>query len=54
MGKKADASIQEGSCISISCVHVDEYQGKKSLNSAGSTVVEVNTCVIVLLSCNLI
>lgn len=40
-GELASLRIFSGSVVEISCVHVDLYQGRRSLNSSASTKVKV-------------
>ncbi|XP_061191021.1 uncharacterized protein LOC133199187 [Saccostrea echinata] len=39
-GALAETPVHEGSSIAITCLHVDVYQGKRSLNSSGGTEVQ--------------
>eukprot|EP00105_Crassostrea_gigas_P010405 XP_011425676.2 PREDICTED: uncharacterized protein LOC105327078 [Crassostrea gigas] len=40
-GELAETGIHEGTTIVVTCVHVDLYQSKRSLNSTGGTVIQI-------------
>lgn len=40
-GELVDCIVAVGSTVLVTCVHVDIYQEKRSLNSSGSTEVKV-------------
>ncbi|XP_061190016.1 uncharacterized protein LOC133197843 [Saccostrea echinata] len=40
-GDLVDTQVFEGSTVVVTCVHVDVYQEKRSLNSSGSTTVKI-------------
>lgn len=42
-GEFAETGIHEGTSIVVSCVHVDLYQNKRSLNSTGGTVIQLKS-----------
>lgn len=42
-GELAETGIHEGTTIVVTCVHVDLYQSKRSLNSTGGTVIQVKS-----------
>lgn len=42
-GELAETGIHEGTSIVVSCVHVDLYQNKRSLNSTGGTVIQLKS-----------
>lgn len=45
-GELVDSIVGVGSTVVVTCVHVDIYQEKRSLNSSGSTEVKVLLMVI--------
>lgn len=42
-GGLAESIIHEGTSIEVSCVHVDLYKNKRSLNSTGGTKIKVKS-----------
>lgn len=42
-GGLVESIIHEGTSIEVSCVHVDLYQNKRSLNSTGGTKIKVKS-----------